>query len=226
MRFWWVLLLATGCASIPPSTVHTLPPPSRHRRALPARAPLSDAARTQRLHFGRTARDAALIAFAFDLPANFLLGEQSAYSCKDSWALKFSDARLDMTVRDYDDLFIDAMRAHGYSVSDGPRELEIWGRVMDAIFNYCTPDIGHDEYRKIGNAWLKIEWTVTEVGSRTPIYQEVTEGQTRPELETPLGRQGIIKPAFVDAVHRLALSEKFRTLFGSIDGPGSVAWAR
>jgi hypothetical protein len=206
------------------------------KKSLPPLAALSNAEQQQKIPFGDGARKAQLTAVAFDLPADYYLGRQAAGSggCERSWPLLLKDAHFDTAFQDFNELFIGAMRMHGYPIDAGTSlfepakaaDLLVAARVVDAVFNYCTPDVRSDMYRKIGNAYLRIEWSVYSSRDRTIILKTVTEGTTPAELETPAGRPGILRPAFVDAVHRLALSESYGAVIAApTNRPGGATTA-
>lgn len=225
-RSWFATGLLAACHA---STTYV-------KKPLPRLDPVSNAERQQKLAFGDGARKAQLSAVVFDLPADYYLGQQATGSggCETSWPLLLKDAHFDTAFQDFNELFIGAMRMHGYPIDAGTSlfepaktgDLLVAARVVDAVFNYCTPDIRSDMYRKIGNAHLKIEWSVYSSRDRTIILKTVTEGTTPAELETPAGRPGILRPAFVDAVHRLALSELYRALIAApTKWPGGASTA-
>jgi hypothetical protein len=195
------------------------------KKPLPRLDPVSNLERQQKFAFGDGSSKAQLTAVTFDLPADYHLGTKaSGYGgCEDAGRLLLKDAYFDTAFQDFNELFIGAMRMHGYPIDAGislfepakTGDLLVAARVVDAVFNYCTPDIAKDFYRKIGNAYLKIEWSVYSSRDRRIILKTVTEGTTPAQVDTPAGRPGILRPAFVDAVHRLALSESYRALVGA-----------
>jgi hypothetical protein len=197
VRAWGILSLAIGC--------------SPYVRPLPPLRPID---RERRLAFGASARAAVLTEVLFALPGDYVLGQQSAFGCRRKWKLTLKNAHLDMTGRDYQELFAAGMLDYGYPVNQAP-DLLVNARVVDLIFNYCTPDVMNDEYRKVGNAYLRVEWTVVARNGGKVLYREFTEGETPQEINTPVGTPGILRPAFSDAVHRLATSEGYRAVIAS-----------
>ena len=171
MRAWGILSLAVACSYV---------------RPLPPLPPID---RGQRFRFGASAREAVLTEVLFALPGDYFLGQQSAFGCSRKWKLYLKDAHLDMTGRDYQELFAAGMLDHGYPVNHAP-DLLVKARIVDLIFNYCTPDVMHDEYRKVGNAYLRVEWTVVARADGKVLYREITEGETPQEINTPAGRPG------------------------------------
>lgn len=195
---------------------------TRYEKPLPPIPRISEADLAKKFSFV-DGRDLTLAAVAFDLPADYILG-QTSYGldgvCTEAEASVNSRRWFGAELKYFTDIFADVMRQHGYPVDPGttvfpggrPEELRVGARVVEAVCNFCTPRLIDRNARKIGNAYLKIAWSVYSNLERKVVFEITTEGTTYSKIESKLGLEGLLRVAFADAAQRLALSEGYRAL--------------
>jgi hypothetical protein len=196
---------------------------TRYEKPLPPVPRISDADLSKKFSFAVDGRELALAAVAFDLPADYVLG-QNSYGvdgvCTEAQASVNSSRWFGADLKYFTDVFADVMRQHGYRVNPGttvvpggqPEDLRVGARVFEAVCNFCTPRLVDRNGRKIGNAYLKIAWSVYSNLERKVVFEITTEGTTYSKIESNLGLEGLLRIAFADAAQRLALSEGYRAL--------------
>jgi serine protease Do len=196
---------------------------TRYEKALPAVPRISEADSARKFSFTADGRELRLSAVVFDLPADYILGQASSGLdgvCTKAQASVNGGRWFGAELKYFTDVFADVMRQHGYPVDPGttvfpgarPEELRVGARVFEAVCNFCTPQLGDRNARKIGNAYLKIAWSVYSNLERKVIFETTTEGTTYSKIETNLGLEGLLRVAFADAAQRLALSDGYRAL--------------
>ncbi len=209
------------CACIPPS------------KPLPRLAPIAPAARPIP-PLSANARQVRLKTFVVDLPMGHTYGRESwgEGGCYQHQATVNTQGRFELDLARYIDVFNSVMRRSGFSVEEdlelfaGTKErvadLHVAARVVDATVNECYPAVLSNKLKASGSAWLKIEWSVYSTIDKKVVFSTVTEGSTYGTLDSTIGQPGILRPAFQDAVTRLALDDGWRTV---IDPPAASAAA-
>ena len=194
-----------------------------YKKELPAVAPVQGPVAAPAVYtFSERARQSRLTAIVFDLPAGYRYGEAAAGyygGCREKQPLVNTKGRFSFDTEKYVDLFNGVMKKHGYPVEDLTEmfhdskdrvaDLQIGARIIEATLNECYPDHRND-LKATGNAYLKIEWSVYSTLEKRVLLTITTEGSTYREVESSIGEAGIIRPAFADALERLATSPKYR----------------
>lgn len=210
-----------------------------YKKDLPPVAPAQEASASapEVYKFSSNARQTRLSAIVFDLPAGYRYGESAVTyygykGCAVKAPLVNTKGRFSLQTDKYVDLFENVMKKHGYPVEDATAmfedskervaDLKIGARIFEAALNECYPDPRND-LNGTGNAYLKIEWSVYSTLEKKVLLSTITEGTTYRDVETAIGELGFLRPAFADALERLATSAKYREV---VDPPKQLEVAR
>ena len=223
--------------SLPVALLASLACATTYKRALPPVAPVQETSPSgpEVYKFSDKARQTRLAAILFDLPVGYRYGEAAGGfygSCHEKQPLINTKGRMSFDTERYADLFNAVMKKHGYPVDDKTEmfqdskerlaDLKIGARIFEATLNECFPDI-RNNLKAAGSAYLKIEWSVYSTIEKKVVLTAVTEGSTYTEIESNLGEDGIIRPAFADALERLARNPKYLEV---VDPPKKTEPAR
>jgi serine protease Do len=193
-----------------------------YKKALPPIQPPQQSVAPEVFKFSPKARQTKLSAIVFDLPVGHRYGEVSAGygSCYNKQPMMNTKGRFDFDLTKYSDLFGTVMKRHGYPVEEDVEvfrdskervaDLQVAARIVGATINECYPDVGSNQMKARGDAYLKIEWSVYSTIEKKVIFTNVTEGSTYDEVKSDIGELGIVRPAFADALERLAIDLKYR----------------
>jgi len=172
--------------------------------------------------FSDNARQTRFAAFAVDLPPDHAFGEAATGvgNCRNKSLMTNSRDHFHFAHSDFADVFDAIMKRHGYPVEDAVElfpgskvrtaDLDVGARIVDAITNECYPGVGTRPFFVVGDAYLKIEWSVFSRLEKKVILTVTTEGSTYTQVESEIGYRGIVRPAFADALERLATDPKYR----------------
>jgi len=203
-----------------------------YKKDLPAIEPASPKVATQVFKFTDKARLTKLSALVFDLPIGHVYGEVSAGygACYNKQPMTNTQGKMEFDLTKYADLFTTVMKRHGYPVEEDVEvfrdskervaDLQVAARIIGATINECYPDLGNNQKRAKGDAYLKVEWSVYSTLEKKVIFTTVTDGSTYEEVKSEIGELGIVRPALADAIERLALDAKYRQV---VDPPTAVA---
>jgi serine protease Do len=193
-----------------------------YKKPLPAVAPARVSPAPEVYKFSEKALQTRLTVIVFDLPAGYRYGEASAGygSCYSKQPLVNTKGRFQFETERYIDLFTGVMKRHGYPVEDQSEifqdakdrvaDLRVGARIVEATINECYPDMGRNDLKATGSAYLKIEWSIYSTLEKKVLLTTTTEGSTYGDVESAIGEPGILRPAFADALERLATSAKYR----------------
>lgn len=182
--------------------------------------------------FSDKARLTKMSALVFDLPIGHVYGEVSGGwgGCYNKQPMTNTQGKTQFDLTKYADLFTTVMKSHGYPVEEDVEvfrdskervaDLQVAARIIGATINECYPDVGNNQKRAKGDAYLKVEWSVYSTLEKKVIFTTVTDGSTYDEVKSEIGELGIVRPALADAIERLALDAKYRQL---VDPPASPA---
>jgi serine protease Do len=199
-----------------------------YKKPLPSIAPARPNASPQVFKFSDKARQTRLAAVVFDLPVDHRFGQSAvgAGGCHLKQPMVNMRGRFQFEVDRYTDLFNAVMKKHGYPVEDAVEifrdskdrvaDLQVGARIVDATINECYPGLGTSPYKTVGDAYLKVEWSVYSNLEKKVVYAATTEGSTYTEVESDIGELGIVRTALADALERLAIDPKYREV---IDPP-------
>jgi S1-C subfamily serine protease len=217
------LLLCTlvACAGYKKS-LNSVPPP---RAATPVLYKFSDKALSARL-----------ATIVLDLPVGYEYGELSFGlwgGCANKRKLINTNGRIRLDEKRYVDIFTNVMKSHGYPVdedremfkdtSDRVADLQVGARVIEAAINQCYPETTKSQQRGSGSASFKIEWSVYSMIEKKIVYTTTNTGSTYGEVETEIGETGILRPAFAEALERLAADDRYRALADNNDAASAAA---
>jgi serine protease Do len=216
-RFALTLLVAGAAACATPP------------KPLPVVAP---APKIEPFKLSAKAKQSKLVAVVFDVPLGTNIGtygwSQSGSRCARPEPLVNSDGRTTLEHEKYLDIYNSAMKARGYGVEDESEifrdtnervaDLKVAARIVGAVLNECQSS-GNKQVMN-GSAWLKIEWSIYSNLEKKVIFTTVTEGSTNGEVHSDYGQPGLTRPAFADAVARLAASAAY---FAVVDPPAVQA---
>jgi S1-C subfamily serine protease len=208
-----------------------------YKKDLPPVAPAqgTSASAPEVYKFSDKAHETRLAAIVFDLPVGYRYGEAAGGyygGCRDKQPLVNTKGRFSFDTEKYVDLFNAIMKKHGYPVEDLTElfqdskervaDLKIGARIVEATLNECYPD-PRNNLKATGSAYLKIEWSVYSMLEKKVVLTTVTEGSTYSDVESSIGEAGLIRPAFADALERLARNSKYREV---VDPPKKGEMAR
>jgi len=204
-----------------------------YKKPLPSIAPTRSG---QVFKLSDRAKQAKLATIVFDLPPGYRYGEAgsgTSGSCYRKQPLVNTRGRFEFEVAKYSDLFNSVMKMHGYPVDeqielfrdskDRVADVHVAARILEATLNECYPNVVDNELKVVGNAYLKVEWSVYSTMEKKVIFTAITEGSTYKDVESTIGETGIVRPALADAVERLAVVPGYRE---AIDPPKSVLVAK
>jgi S1-C subfamily serine protease len=204
-----------------------------YKKPLPSIAPMRS---EQVFKFSDLAKQARLSAIVFDLPPGYRYGEEgfgTSGSCYRKHPMVNMRGRFEFEVAKYTDLFNSVMKMHGYPVDEQIElfrdskeriaDVQVAARIIEATLNECRPEVVDNDMKVVGNAYLKVEWSVYSTIQRKVIFTAITEGSTYQDVESTIGETGIVRPALADAVERLAMVPGYRE---AIDPPKGVPVAK
>jgi S1-C subfamily serine protease len=198
-----------------------------YTKPLPSLAPRNEAGSAETFKtfkFSERARVARLTTIVFDLPTGYSLGEFASGNsgCHNQRQSVNTGGSFKLDIAKYRDVFSGIMKNHGYPVDDQVElfqdskervaDLQVGARVIEVTLNECFPNMIQNNLRAIGNAYLKIEWSVYSTIEKKVVFVTDTEGSTYTEIESAIGEPGILRPAMADAVERLASDAKYREI--------------
>jgi S1-C subfamily serine protease len=183
--------------------------------------------------FSDHAHTTRLAALVIDLPVGYRFGTSSGGyygGCNQSSPNVNTDGRIELDIKRYSDVFITAMKEHGYPVDaqseifkesqERVADLQIAARIIELTVNDCYPNISRNKLEARGDAYMKVEWSAYSSLEKKVTFTMTTEGVTPGEVISDVGQMGILRAAFVDAARRLALSKEYRA---AIDPPAAPA---
>jgi S1-C subfamily serine protease len=206
-----------------------------YKHPLPEVAPLGAAPAPEVFKLSDKARQTKLATIVFDLPMGHRYGE-SAWgfhgNCSKKEPLVNTDGPFNLDTKKYSDVFSAAMKRHGYAVEsevelfkdslERVADLQVGARIVAATVNECYPNVSDNKLKVVGNAYLKIEWSVYSILEKKVLFTTTTEGSTYTDIESAMGQAGLLRPALSDAAEKLAMNRGYREV---IDPPTAVAEA-
>jgi serine protease Do len=196
----------------------SLPGCSAPRIALPALA--QDV--SERPNFaGRSPRMVNLDSLNLDVPVGSSIGEAKfgwTGSCRSPRPLTYKHGSVKLATATYLGMFKDVMQAAGIPVEQPARfsgeevkkaDLNFAATIQEMTLDICFPEVGKDKDHAIGEAYVKVEWSVFSPVERKVVYSATTQGRSPPNFETRLADDGIITEALRDSLGRLLTQPGF-----------------
>jgi S1-C subfamily serine protease len=218
-------IAVTAWACLPPPKPLPSLPTQSHAANLPSTPPSDKALQVK------------LKAFVIDVPMGHVYGQEAwgfqGSSCTEQRNSVNTEGRFEFDVAKYGDVFKAVLMRRGFPVEDdlelfaGTKkrvaDLQVAARVIDATLNECYPDVSRNKLKATGSAWLKVEWSLYSTLEKKIVVSVVTEGSTYGQVASTIGQPGILRPAFEDAVERLARSDAFRKAVDPPSAPTAAA---
>jgi serine protease Do len=204
---------------------------ANHKKALPDVPP--PAAEKKPDFAGRSPRMVSLDSLNIDISPGTHLGELKAGwvgSCTNPRPLTYKHGMVKLSTTNYRSMFKDVMQASGIPVEQPARftgeevkkaDLNFAGTIQEMALNACFPQLGKDQSYAIGEAYLKVEWSVFSPVERKVVYSATTQGRSPTAFETRLADDGLIAEAMRDSLVRFLAQPGLEATL--IAAPGGAA---